>query len=118
MRTPLIFVLLGALFLIGCSAGDSERGATNISEHFSEAPPEEQRVISEAENAVRAKKYEDAVRGLNRVAAKRKLSGQQRQALIEAYEEILTTIDQDPSLDSPGLYRAMAELSHRLHGEN
>ncbi len=112
------WLALSALALCSACSLESPSDEIELQPQFEEASEEAQDLIQGVERAVRARQFEAALKNLNRVASRHKISPRQRAAMIEAYEQIMNEVDGDSSLETPGLYRSMAELSQRLHGEN
>lgn len=122
MIKSLAWTLVTALVLTvsaGCGRNAANRpAAKQLEQSFEKAAAPVKQEIVQATSAFQAGNYTQAILIMDRVVQGQPVSEAQREAVDALIVQTRRAVQQDPKRDSPQLYKAMADLTLRLHGEN
>jgi len=114
----MILVMAGAV-LAGCGRNSSGKPAPiQLQESFKKAAAPVKQEVAQATAAFESGNYTQAILIMDRLVQNQPVDAAQKQALDALIVQTRQAVHQDPKRDSPQLYKAMADLTLRLHGEN
>ena len=114
-----VILVMTGVVLAGCGRNSSGKPAPiQLQESFKKAAAPVQREVVQATAAFETGNYTQAILIMNRLVQNQPVDKAQKQALDALIVQTRQAVHQDPKRDGPQLYKAMADLTFRLHGEN
>lgn len=111
-----------AVLVLAASGCNKHQSAQAVSEQlqksFEKADASLKQQVAEVRTAFQAGNYSQAIIILDRVVQTRQVDEAQKKAVDGLISQTRQALRQNPSLDSPELYKAMSDLLVRVHGEN
>lgn len=112
----LVFV---SMALAGCGKKSSRPATEQLQKSFEKADAAIKQEIVQANTAFQSGDYTRAITVMDRVVATQPVIDEaQKQALDALIIQARQAAQQNPKLNTPELYKAMADLMLRVHGEN
>ena len=112
-------LLLIATALSGCSRKPtSEATAEQLKQSFAKAEAPQQDLVAQAGAALKSGDYTRALQTVDRAVQLRPADAAQKQAVGQLILQTRQAVQKDPKLNTPQLYKAMADLIQSTHGEN
>jgi Flp pilus assembly protein TadD len=119
MKAPALLALCVAVLLTGCGKNPTpEATAEKLKESFARADAPQQELVSQATAALQSGDYTRALTTMDRAVQMRPADAAQKQAVGQLILQTRQAVQRDPRLNTPQLYKAMADLIHSTHGEN
>jgi len=112
-------LLIAAMAVSGCAKNQSAQAtAEQLQKSFEKADASLKQQVVEVSTAFRASNYTQAIITMNRVVQAQPIDEAQKKAVDALISQARQAVQQNPKLDSPQLYKAMSDLTERVHGEN
>lgn len=119
MKPAHILLLLAAALLTGCTRKPTpEATAEQLKQSFAKAEAPQQELVAQANAALKAGDYTRALKTVDRAVQVRPADAAQKQAVGQLILQTRQAVQKEPKLNTPQLYKAMADLIHSTHGEN
>lgn len=119
MKPRALLSLFAAALLTGCGkAPTPEATAEKLKESFAKAEAAQQELVTQATAALKTGDYNRAITTMDRAVQMRPADAAQKQAVGQLILQTRQAVQKDPRLNTPQLYKAMADLIHSTHGEN
>lgn len=119
MKPLVLLPLLAVALLAGCGKPSTpEATAEKLKESFAKAEAPQQELVAQATTALKSGDYTRALSTLDRAVQMRPADAAQKQAVGQMIQQTRQAVQKDPRLNTPQLYKAMADLIHSTHGEN
>lgn len=114
-----VAVTLLAACAAGCGKSQSpEVAAGQLQQSFEKAESPIKQEVAQATAALRSGDYAAAIITMDRVTRLQPVDETQKQAVSVLIQQTRQAVKENPKLNSPELYKAMADLVLRVHGEN
>ena len=115
----ILIAATGFVLAVGCGRNAASRPAVEqLQNSFEKAAAPVKQEVVQATAAFQAGNYTQAILMMDRVVRSQPVDAAQKQAVDALIVQTRQAVHQDPKRDSPQLYKAMADLTLRLHGEN
>ncbi len=112
-------VVLVAALIAGCSKSQSAKAAAEqLQKSFEKADTTLKQQVAQAGAALQASNYTAAILIMDQVAQTQPVDEAQKKAVDSVITQTRQALQQNPQLDSPQLYKALSDLTVRVHGEN
>ena len=104
----------------GCSSKDqsAKAAAEELQKSFAKADASITQEVVQAGMALQESNYVQAMLIMNRVVQEQPVNEAQKKAVDALIIQARQAIQKDPKIDGPELYKAMSDLTERVHGEN
>ena len=108
------------LVVAGCSSKDqsAKAAAEELQKSFAKADASITQEVVQAGLALQESNYVQAMLIMNRVVQEQPVNEEQKKAVDALIIQARQAIQKDPKVDGPELYKAMSDLTVRVHGEN
>lgn len=105
--------------MAGCGKNQSpEVAAEQLQQTYEKADAPIKQDVAQATAALRSGDYASAIIAMDRVTRSQPVDEAQKEAVSVLIQQTRQAVKQNPKLNSPELYKAMADLVTRVHGEN
>lgn len=112
-------IAVALTLLAACGRNPSGKpAAEQLQKSFEKAGVPLKQEIGQAAAAFTTSNYTQAILIMDRVVRAQVVNEAQKQAMDALIVQTRRAVQQNPKLDSPQLYKAMSDLTLRLHGEN
>lgn len=113
-------LMLAAVAPTGCGSGKTSAkvAAEQLQKSYEKADASSREAVAQAAAALQSGDYTQAILAMDRVAQTKQVDAAQKEAVGTLILQTRQAVQQDPSLNTPELYKAMSDLITRVHGEN
>lgn len=119
MKRALILPLIVVATLTGCGKKPTPNAtAEQLKQSFAKAEAPQQDLVAQAGAALKSGDYTRALQTVDRAVQMRPADAAQKQAVGQLILQTRQAVQKDPQLNTPQLYKAMADLIQSTHGEN
>ena len=114
----LMALVIVAVTVVGCGKKSAKPATEQLQQSFEKADAAIKEEIVQANTAFQAGDYTGAIAVMDRVVQTQPIDAAQKQAVDALIIQTRQAAQQNPKLNTPELYKATADLMHRVHGEN
>jgi hypothetical protein len=111
-------LVIVAVTVVGCGKKSTKPVTEQLQQSFEKADAAIKEEVVQANSAFQAGDYTGAIAAMDRAVQNQAIDAAQKQAVDALILQTRQAAQQNPKLNTPELYKATADLMHRVHGEN